>query len=247
MQERNPGTEIMPAQPFDAIRKTDAHGEHWSARDLQPMLGYSKWQDFTNAIDRAKITCTNSGNAVTSHFMDSHKINGNGPASKDYRLSRYACYLIGMNGDPRKPEIARAQTYFAVKTREAEVASVPRPTGELVDLDVLRAAIDHIAAARREALAAREAADEAREIARGSEARLDAIEGRHDWFAGLAYAKLNQLPTSAVYLQRLGKAAGKVGRAHGITPNKVQHALYGEVNQWPVWVWELAVEERRAS
>lgn len=125
MSETNHGREIVTSQAFDTIRKTDANGESWSARDLQSVLGYDTWRRFEDSIDRAKVACANSEHDVSSHFAGSDKINDLGYQHKDYRLTRYACYLIAMNGDPRKPEIARAQTYFAVKTREAEVAAVP--------------------------------------------------------------------------------------------------------------------------
>lgn len=127
--------------PFEAIRRLDARGagEHWSARDLQPPLGYDTWRRFEDVIDRAKAACANSGRDVTSHFADAVKdpLPGQpGSASADYRLSRYACYLIAMNGDPRKPAIAAAQTYFAVKTREAELAqaAIPRSFAEALEL-----------------------------------------------------------------------------------------------------------------
>ncbi len=101
--------------------------------------------------------------------------------------------------------------------------------------DVLRAAIDQIEAAQREA-------EEAKAIAVKTEARLDAIEGKHDWFSAIAYARLNDLPTSSQYLKRLGGCAGRIGRSHGIEPTQVQHQLYGWVNSWPAWVWDLAAE-----
>lgn len=107
--------------PFDAIRRTRPDGsEYWSARDLVEPLGYSQWRDFDSAVNRAKIACANSGNDVTSNFADARKINKSSPAGQDWELSRFACYLVAMNGDPRKPEISAAQVYFAVKTREAE-------------------------------------------------------------------------------------------------------------------------------
>lgn len=111
--------------PFDANRRFDERGEYWFARELMPLLGYGVWRDFANAIDRAKITAANSGADVNSNFADARKISSTKPGA-DYRLTRYACYLVAMNGDPRKPEIAAAQTYFAVKTREAEIAEVPQ-------------------------------------------------------------------------------------------------------------------------
>lgn len=117
--------QLQPISPFDAIRRINEQGqEYWSARDLQNPLGYSKWQDFDNAIQRAKIACENSGHNPDDNFMDVHKpiISGKGREQEieDYHLSRFACYLTAMNGDPRKPEIAAAQMYFAIKTREAE-------------------------------------------------------------------------------------------------------------------------------
>jgi hypothetical protein len=101
--------------------------------------------------------------------------------------------------------------------------------------DVLRAAIDQIEAAQREA-------EEAKAIAVKTEARLDAIEGKHDWFSAVAYARLNGLQTSTTFLKKLGGCAGRIGRSHGIEPTQVQHQLYGWVNSWPVWVWDLAAE-----
>lgn len=101
--------------------------------------------------------------------------------------------------------------------------------------DVLRAAIDQIEAAQRDAT-------EAKEIAVVTAARLDAIEGKHDWFSAVAYARLNALPTSTVFLRKLGHCAGQIGRSHGIGPTQVQHQLYGWVNSWPAWVWDLAAD-----
>ena len=105
----------------------------------------------------------------------------------------------------------------------------------LNQLDVLRAAIDQIEAAQRDAA-------EARAIAANTEARLDAIEGKHDWFSAIAYARLNGLPTNSNYLRKLGACAGQIGRSHGVEPTQVQHQLYGWVNSWPAWVWDLAAD-----
>lgn len=102
-------------------------------------------------------------------------------------------------------------------------------------LDVLRAAIDQIEAAQREAA-------EAKAIAQRTDDRLAAIEGRHDWLAALGYARQAGLPTHTRYLARLGKCAAQVARSHGVEPNPVQHQLYGRVNSFPVWVWDLAAE-----
>lgn len=108
--------------PFDAIRRVDERGEHWSARDLMIVMGYSVWRDFANAVERAKLACVHSGADADGHFADARKVSSSGPDARDFRLTRYAAYLVAMNGDPRKSEIAAAQTYFAVRTREAETA-----------------------------------------------------------------------------------------------------------------------------
>jgi len=126
--------------PFDAIKREDELGEYWTGRDLQPVMGYSIWRDFTNAVERAMVACHNSGADPARHFADARKVSPSGPAAADYRLTRYGAYLVAMNGDPRKIEIAEAQTYFAVKTREAETAPARELTGpELLARAVIEA------------------------------------------------------------------------------------------------------------
>lgn len=99
--------------------------ECWSARELQNLLGYSKWENFTKVIDKAKESCIKVGHEISNHFPDVRKMVSIGSGAEkeidDILLTRYACYLIAQNGDPRKPEIAFAQTYFAVQTRRAEI------------------------------------------------------------------------------------------------------------------------------
>lgn len=115
---------LFGESPFDAIRQLDDDGDYWSARGLMPLLGYERWERFEGAISRAYAACKNSGHYGPDHFRGAAKNPSDmgGRPALDWRLTRYACYLVAMNGDPRKAEIAVAQTYFAAKTREAEMA-----------------------------------------------------------------------------------------------------------------------------
>jgi DNA-damage-inducible protein D len=112
-------------QDLESIKKVKNDFEYWSARDLMIVLGYTEWRTFEMTIEKAKRACAESEHDVIGHFVDAHKeLKGGNTAKiqvKDYWLTRYACYLIAQNGDSRKPEIARAQTYFAVQTRRQEM------------------------------------------------------------------------------------------------------------------------------
>ena len=111
---------------FEEIKRTKEDGtEYWSARELSEVLEYKQWRNFAKVIDRAKLACQNSGRMIDDDFAEVSKIVEAGATQKkvlDYELSRYACYLIVKNGDPRKEVIALGQTYFAIQTRRQEVA-----------------------------------------------------------------------------------------------------------------------------
>lgn len=111
---------------FESIRHFDEDGnEYWLARELQPLLEYSLWQNFKKVVDKAMESCRQSGHPVENHFIGFNKMVEIGSKARreveEFRLSRYACYLIVQNGDPSKPVIAHGQTYFAVQTRRQEL------------------------------------------------------------------------------------------------------------------------------
>jgi len=110
---------------FDGITRSERGVEFWLARELQPHLGYDRWENFANVVEKAKTACKNSGHSVEEHFRDVTKMVDLGGGARreidDIALTRYACYLIAQNGDPRKNEVAFAQTYFAVQTRKQEI------------------------------------------------------------------------------------------------------------------------------
>lgn len=110
---------------FESITQKEKEIEFWYARDLQKLLGYEKWDNFLGVIEKAKSACLHSKNRVSDHFADVGKMISVGKGGQrnieEYKLTRYACYLIAQNGDPNKTEIAFAQTYFAVQTRKQEI------------------------------------------------------------------------------------------------------------------------------
>jgi DNA-damage-inducible protein D len=130
---------IPTQKSFEELKQINQFGaEYWSARDLQPMLGYNHWRSFDNAVTKAITSCEKSGNEPGHHFARARKmiILGKGGEREvpDYHLSRFACYLIAQNGDPRKPEIANAQKYFAVQTRRQEVSDILTADMERLEL-----------------------------------------------------------------------------------------------------------------
>lgn len=111
---------------FESIKHNDEFGnEYWEARELMPLLEYNKWENFHKVIKRAMIACETSNNNVNDHFPEFRKpiVGGKGNIQNviDYRLSRYACYLIVQNANPRKRSVALGQTYFAIQTRKQEI------------------------------------------------------------------------------------------------------------------------------
>jgi DNA-damage-inducible protein D len=116
----------MQENIFEKIKKINSEGyEFWYAREFAKVLGYEKFDNFINVIEKAKISCETAGQNSQDHLADVGEMVDIGSGAMrefpSYKLSRYACYLIAQNGDPRKVEIAKAQTYFAIKTRQKEI------------------------------------------------------------------------------------------------------------------------------
>ena len=113
---------------FDTIRQTRPDGtEYWSARDLMEIMGYAHWKNFTTPLLRAMSTAKNQGHSVSALFTQSSKKETGGRNAADYELTRFAAYLVAMNGDPNMPDVAAAQAYFAIQTRAAETAPARAP------------------------------------------------------------------------------------------------------------------------
>lgn len=131
-------TLAINTSPFDAIRHQDGDQEYWLARELMEVMGYTLWQNFESAVNEAIENLKLTGDNVLDHFLLlSIKKDGRetrGRKGKDYRLSRYACYMIALCCDGRKIEVASAKKYFAIKTREAEVV-IPAQAAAMVEMD----------------------------------------------------------------------------------------------------------------
>src|SRR6266436_8504950 len=116
-------------QALDAAKHISKNGgEYWLGREIQPILGYDKWDNFKNVAQKAREACKSAGVEIRYHFLDTGKVITAGKGAQlereDIYLTRYACYLIAMNGDPSKPEVGSAQTYFAVQARRQELADL---------------------------------------------------------------------------------------------------------------------------
>jgi DNA-damage-inducible protein D len=130
---------VRGQRSFEELKKVNQYGaEYWSARELQPLLGYSQWRSFAKAVEKAITSCQQSGNDPGHHFARARNMItlGKGAVREvdDYQLSRFACYLIAQNGDPRKAEIANAQKYFAVQTRRQEMSDALAADMERLEL-----------------------------------------------------------------------------------------------------------------
>ena len=142
-----------PHQDFESIKHIDENGvEYWEARELMPLLEYAGWRDFNNVINKGVASCKKSGQSPQNHFVYVSKMIkiATGSAKEttrrvdNYKLSRYACYLIAQNGNPTKQPIARAQTYFAIQARRQEVAALEEENKRIFVRDEVRKENKHL-------------------------------------------------------------------------------------------------------
>ena len=223
----------VPVPGADALMATQFDGREWAA--LKPMcetLGIDfpaqlrKLQGRSWAVVAQRAMTAADGKTYQTTVVDSETIPLWLATIDENRVA-----------DDAKPRLIAYQR----EARDALDAyfnhRIAAPAPAMNQLDVLRAALDQIEAAQRDAA-------EAKQIAQRNEARLDGIEGRHDWFAALGYARhVGIEDTSHPAMNRLGRRAAAIARNGGITPERVQHQLFGQVNLLPMWVWEAATEQ----
>lgn len=184
--------------PFDAIRQTsDSGSEFWSARDLADAMAYDQWRNFDSAVARARISLRAQGYDPKNHIAGASKMvtlgSGSRRAVDDHQLTRFGAYLVVMNGDPRKPEVAAAQAYFAVKTREAETATPAIPQSYA---EALRAHAD--------AVEARERAEErVAELEPAAAVAVNLLDALGDWSVSQAAKILSRDPQTEIGQRRL--------------------------------------------
>lgn len=238
-----------PSTPFDQIRKVRSDGsESWSARDLQEIVEYEQWRNFEAAVLKARdsISQDQGETAAQHHIADASKMVATGSGAQrgvsDYRLTRHGAYRVLQECDGRKPRIAEAKAYFAQRTQEAEL---------MADLDDDLKLIHHMLLAtqqnRREVRQVQLV--QQRQGARQDEleARVDSIEGRSGWYTAMAYCKVNHLPCHLAYRTKLGVAGSKIAKQAHITLPKVPDERFGEVNKYPKWVLDKALEQMETA
>lgn len=202
MDNGNAPTLFRGESPFDQACEVRADGsEFWSGRALMPHMGYSSWRNFLVPIERAMKAAANQGHDVTSNFAGSHKMTATKP-QEDFELSRFAAYLVAMNGDPNKREVAAAQAYFAIRTREAEAAPIHQ---ELTEDEIVHRALA-ITTRKVESLTAK-----VEELAPAAAAWESLADAEGDYSLREAAQILSRDPAINTGQNRLAKSLREVG------------------------------------
>lgn len=236
------GTEIKQydytTSPFDKIRHVDENGEFWWDHELGALLTYYEYRNIKSVIEKAKVACTKSGKDVDYHFVDAHVMIEIGKGAKREvsrtRLTRYAAYLSIQEADSNKEIVADGKTYFAIRTREAEIKEAQEQSldADLRQIQQMTIAIQQTRNEQRRLAAIQE---EQNLALANHAARLDSIEHNTGWLTAVAFAKLYELPYSDTSsMSKLGKRAAKITRElHNLEPRKTTDQRYGEVNLYP--------------
>ena len=243
-------SEIVPTNgsPFDALRHEDERGEYWLARELMTPLEYGKWQDFAAVVERAKasLTLVEGDGAAAANFTEVRKkAVGRGRIGIDYRLTRFAAYLTSMAADDTKQAVAEARVYFAVRTREAEIASITQGPKLDKDLAVLSDMLIAQQLIRNETEQNTKAilAQAIKIIEHG--ARLDSIEHNSDYMTILGYAKLNGVPMNDAQAAGLGRIlAPRYRRQFSEEPPSTRDQRHGTVFMYPLTLLDEVFAER---
>ncbi|BBD70701.1 DNA-damage-inducible protein [Nostoc commune NIES-4072] len=218
--------------PFDQIKQVDTDGnEYWLARELMPILGYQQWRQFEDAISRAIAACSNIEQESEKHFLRLTAKSTGGRPRDDFKLSRYGCYLTAMNGDPRKPEIAAAQSYFVVKTREAETQTQLKA---MTQIQLLAALAQQLAEQEQHLLQQQQQQTEILH-------RLKAIEVEQDRvntpcghkYSVVGFANLQGLEISVKEAGTKGRKASALCRKQGIEIERIHDPRFGKVGLYP--------------
>lgn len=204
------------SSPFDSIGRVENGWEFWFARELMPMLGYQRWENFARTIRKAIRSCENVGNSVTENFCVILR-NTDGRNSEDYRLSRHACYLVAMCGDPEKTEIAAAQSYFAVKVQQAETL------GEVIAMLVKDLVQRELGKLQPQPSALEQRLDQ-HECEIG---RIFKPDGQ--FFSIRGWANHRKVKINIKEASNYGRVASRLSKEAGISTDKVPDPRYGSV------------------
>ncbi|MCC5653198.1 hypothetical protein LC609_26040 [Nostoc sp. XA013] len=220
------------SSPFDQIKQVDTDGnEYWLARELMAILGYQQWRQFEDAISRAYAACSNIEQESEKHFLRLTAKSTGGRPRDDFKLTRYGCYLTAMNGDPRKPEIAAAQSYFVVKTREAETQTQLKA---MTQIQLLAALAQQLAEQEQHLLRQQQQQTEIL-------ARLKAVEVEQDRvntpcghkYSVVGFANLQGLEISVKEAGTKGRKASALCRKQGIEIERIHDPRFGKVGLYP--------------
>lgn len=237
------------SSPFDGIRKVDELGnEYWLATELLALLGYRSWKRIKDTVERATVSCINAGQEESKHFtnvVQMTQIGGSEATRKtiiDYKLSRYASYLTALNGDPRKPEIAQAQSYFAIKTREAEVVKTLSPAEFLlaqaqallaIEREQVQIKAKQIELEAKVALEAQRT-DTLEQLVHQHDAEVGRLFSPNgDYYSVMGYARNKGLTMPVSAASKIGQKCSKYCRQHSIPVDRLNDPRFGTVNSYP--------------